>query len=152
QLQVNNGMALLVRTNSEDVNTFNGLIGGPFASSSGVVLYSGFTINAAELPTSSGNYFAHFKDGSTGFRGKIFVSTAGAAPGHYRIGVANAANGVSASVANDLATNTTYLVVSRYNTGTGDSVVWVNPVSVASGGAAAKDIVTTQTIAQYALR
>ena len=153
QMQVANGMALIVRTNSEDVNTFTGFAGGaPFASSSGVVLYSGFTISVRELPTSAGNYFAHFKDTTTGFRAKIFISTTGAAAGHYRVGIANSGNAVSAAVANDLATNTTYLVVSRYNVSTGTSVVWVNPVSVATGGAAASDPTTTITVAQYGLR
>lgn len=153
QLQITNGMALIVRTNSEDLNTGTGFGGGsPFAPASGVVLYSGFTINLTELPTSAGNYFAHFKDTGNGFTAKIFVSTAGAAAGHYRIGIANTASTVTASVENDLATNTTYLVVSRYNVATGESVVWVNPVSIASGGVAANDTIGSITVAQYGLR
>ena len=153
QLQVTNLSAFLYRTNSEDVNTGIGFGGGsPFAPASGVVLYSGFTISLGELPNNAGNYFAHFKDTSTGFRAKIFVSTGGAAAGHYRIGIANSANSVSSNVANDLATNTTYLVVSRYNVGTGESAVWVNPVTLASGGSVANDVTTTMTVAQYGLR
>ena len=153
QLQVTNSSAFLYRTNSEDVNTGLGFSGGsPFAPASGVVLYSGFTISLSELPNTSGNYFAHFKDTGTGFRARIFVSTGGAAAGHYRIGIANSANSVSSNVANDLATNTTYLVVSRYNVATGESAVWVNPVTVASGGSVANDVTTTMTVAQYSLR
>jgi len=153
EMLVTNGTAQLSRFNTEDLNTGSGFAGGaPFASSSGVVLYSGFTINCEQLPTASGNYFAHFKDTGTGFRAKIFTSTAGAAAGNYRLGIANVANTVNAQVANDLATNTTYLVVSRYNVGTGESALWVNPVSVASGGAVATDNTSTQTVAQYGLR
>lgn len=154
QLQVTNGMALVVRTNSEDVNTSTGFGGGaPFAPASGVVLYSGFTINLAELPTSSGNYFAHFKDNSTGgLRGRIFVSTAGAATGHYRIGIANQSGSVAGQVVNDLATNTTYLIVSRYNVGTGESAVWVNPSSASAPAVVATDLASAMTVYQYALR
>lgn len=153
QLQVTNSSAYLYRTNSEDVNTGLGFGGGsPFAPASGVVLYSGFTISLAELPSTSGNYFAHFKDTGSNFRARIFVSTSGAAAGHYRVGIANSGNAVSANVSNDLATNTTYLVVSRYNVATGESAVWVNPVSVASGGTIPSDVTTTMTVNQYGLR
>lgn len=138
---------------TEDMNTGAGFGGGaPFAPASGVVLYSGFTFSMAKLPSSSGDYFTHFKDSSSGFKAKIYAGTANAAPGYFRIGIANGANNVSAQVPNDLATNTTYLVVSRYNVATAESVVWVNPVSVLSVGAVATDTTTTATIGQYALR
>ncbi|MEI2722346.1 MAG: hypothetical protein V9H26_02040 [Verrucomicrobiota bacterium] len=73
-------------------------------------------------------------------------------PGYYRIGIANGANIVTGEVASDLATNTTYQIVSRYNVGTGESFVWVNPASSASAGVSATDATSTLTIAQYGLR
>ncbi len=153
QMLVTNQTVQISEALTEDMNTFTGFGGGsPFAPASGVVLYSGFTFSVTKLPSSSGDYFAHFKDSGSNFRAKIFASTANAAAGQFRIGIANGANAVSAQVANDLATNTTYLVVSRYNVGTGDSVVWVNPTSTSSVGAAATDALSTATIAQYGLR
>lgn len=152
-LVVTNGTVQISQALTEDMNTGSGFTGGaPFAPASGVVLYAGFTINAEQLPSSAGNYFAHFKDSSTGFRAKIFTSRANAAPGYYRIGIANGANIVTGEVASDLATNTTYQIVSRYNVGTGESFVWVNPASSASAGVSATDATSTLTIAQYGLR
>jgi hypothetical protein len=153
QMLVTNGTVQISQSLGEDMNTGSGFTGGsPFAPASGVVLYAGFTINATQLPTSAGNYFAHFKDSSTGFRARIFTSRANAAPGNFRIGIANSAGAVSGEVATDLATNTTYQIVSRYNVGTGESVVWVNPASAAAPGVAAKDAPSTITVAQYGLR
>ena len=47
------------------------------------VLYVSFKINYTNLPSSSGGYFAEFKDGGTGFRARIFAQTAGAASGAF---------------------------------------------------------------------
>ncbi len=152
QMQVTNGMLQVNRNNSEDVNSGSGFIAS-FDPASAAVLYSGFTLRASELPSSTGNYFAHFKDtSSSGFRARIFASTANAAAGCFRVGIANQNNTASAQVANDLATNTTYLVVSRYNVATGDSALWVNPSSATSPATLATDNTSTLTIAQYAFR
>jgi hypothetical protein len=150
---VTNATVQLSQAFTEDMNTGTGFTGGaPFAPSSGVVLYAGFTINAAQLPSNAGDYFTHFKDATTGFRAKIFTSRANAAAGHYRIGIANSANVVSGEVATDLATDNTYQIVSRFNVGTGESMVWVNPASATSPGVAATDAPSTITVAQYGLR
>ena len=50
-----------------------------------------------------------------------YLSHCGCCSGTLSIGIANTASTVTASVENDLATNTTYLVVSRYNVATGES-------------------------------
>jgi hypothetical protein len=153
QMQVTNGTAQISRLNSEDVNTGTGFTGGsPFAPASGVVLFSGFTITFEQLPTSAGNYFAHFKDTGTGFAGKIYAHTTGAAAGTYRIGIANTANSFSVSYPVDLSTNTTYLVVSRYNVGTGESALWVNPASASSTPVLSTDTTGSVTVSQYGLR
>lgn len=153
QMLVTNGTAQISRFNGEDVNTGSGFTGGsPFAPASGTVLYAGFTITLEQLPTSAGNYFAHFKDNGTGFAGKLYVNTAGAAAGTYRVGIANTANSASVQYPNDLATNTTYLVVARYNVATGESALWVNPTSAVSSPVLATDTPGTITVSQYALR
>lgn len=153
QMLVTNGTAQISRLNTEDVNTGSGFANGsPFAPASAVVLYAGFTITFEQLPTSSGNYFAHFKDNGTGFTAKLFANTAGAAAGTFRIGIANTANAPSVQYPRDLSTNTLYLVVARYNVATGESALWVNPVSAASPPALATDNVGSITVSQYGLR
>lgn len=154
EIQITNGMALLSRTNSEDLNTGSGFGGGaPFAPSSGVVLYSGYTLRAGELPSNLGNYFTHFKDNTTsGFRARVFAQTAGAATNSFRLGIANNSSSVSGQVANDLALNTPYLVVTRYNVASGESAIWVNPKSANDAPTLATDLFSTMTVYQYALR
>ena len=80
-----------------------------------------------------------FKDdtGGTGFinhRARVFVTTSNAAPGYYRLGIANSLNTITTNgiVGTDLATNATQFVVVKFNVGTGFSALWVNPVSALS--------------------
>jgi hypothetical protein len=151
-LLVINGAAQLSTNATEDVGA--ALSGGPFSSSSGVVLYSGFTIMVTNLPTVAGDYIAHFKDTITGttFRAKLYACRTGAAAGKFRIGIANSANTVSITYPADLNANQTYLVVSRYNTGTGESVLWVNPTSETDTSVAAQDTLGTSSVGAYGLR
>ena len=92
QLQVTNGQAQLSRNQAEDVSA--PLPGAPYASSAGVVFYTGFQVTFTELPSSAGNYFLHLKDSDTGttFRAKVFANTANAATGLFRLGVSSSAN------------------------------------------------------------
>jgi hypothetical protein len=120
----------------------------------GVILYSKFTVNFAKLPSGSGgDYFAHYKDlGTSNFRARIFALTNGAAPGKFRIGIANGGFTVAA-VPQDLSPGTTYTVVSRYNVSTAQSTVWVDPTSnEASIGAAATDNTSPVEIDYYCFR
>lgn len=106
------------------------------------------------LPTVAGDYIAHFKDTITGttFRAKLYACRTGAAAGKFRIGIANSANTVSITYPADLNANQTYLVVSRYNTGTGESVLWVNPTSETDTSVAAQDTLGTSSVGAYGLR
>jgi hypothetical protein len=151
QVQVTNGWAYLSFTNTEDVAAL--LTNGPFASSLGVVFYTSFTLRETVLPSATGNYFAHLKDSASGttFRSKIFAATSGAAPGSYRIGIANQGN-VGAFAPLDCSLDTDYFVVARYNSGTGESVLWVNPTSEASQSTAATDSAITSSVGAYGLR
>jgi hypothetical protein len=152
-LLVINGAAQLSGARSEDLAAALAAP-APFAYNSGVVLYTSFTITFSNLPSNLGDYFAHLKNTATGstFRSKIYANTANAAAGHYRIGIANAANNVSAQFPLDLATNQTYLIVMRYNSGTAESVLWVNPSNEGSTSVAASDLSTPDTIGFYGLR
>jgi len=151
-LLVINGTAQLSTERSEDLAA--ALANSPFAADSGVLLYASFNITFSNLPTSAGDYFVHFQDTITGstFRDKIYASTTNAADGHFRLGVANAANNVSAQFPLDLNTNQSYFVVTRYNTGTGESVLWVNPNNESSPGAVAQDLTTAAIVGDFGLR
>jgi hypothetical protein len=51
-----------------------------------------------------------------------------------------------------LTTNQSYFVVTRYNTGTGESVLWVNPNNESSTSAAAQDSTTAAIVGDFGLR
>jgi hypothetical protein len=151
-LLVINGAAQLSTERSEDLAA--GLAYSPFAADSGVLLYASFSITFSNLPTPAGDYFVHFQDTITGsnFRDKLYASTTNAAAGFFRLGVANAANTVNAQFPLDLTTNQSYFVVTRYNTGTGESVLWVNPNNEYSPSAAAQDSTTAAIVGDFGLR
>ena len=60
-MAVSSGRILLKFSDGEDVNAL--LAVEPYATGSSAVFYTRFTVNFSALPTSSGGYFAHFKDG-----------------------------------------------------------------------------------------
>ena len=125
-----------------------------YPPASGVIFYVSLTVNYQVLPNAAGAYFAHFRDGNNGFRGRIYAARTGAAAGSYRLGVANAANSISSAalIPTDLATNHTYFVVLRYNAATAESRLWVDQVSEASPGVDAVDSAQPVTIQGFTFR
>jgi len=150
QMKVVSGRIILSKANSEDVHAT--LAGQPYASTSGAILYVSFKLNYTNLPATSGSYFAEFKDGGTGFRGRIFAQTAGATTGTFRIGIANAASSPSAVFPTDLQTNTDYTVVARLSVSNATNTLWVNPVAETDAGVTATDAATAQSITAYGFR
>ena len=150
QMKVVSGRVFLSKANSEDVHAT--LAGQPYASTSGAILYVSFKLNYTNLPATSGSYFAEFKDGGTGFRGRIFAQTAGAAAGAFRIGIANAAASPSAVFPADLVTNTDYTVVARLSVSNATSTLWINPYTETDAGVTATDAATAQSITAYGFR
>jgi hypothetical protein len=149
--QITNGTLKLIAALTEDVSTE--LTNRPYAPASGAILYASFTVTCLELPSTTGSYFAHFKDdGALGFRARVFASTANAAPGTLRLGLANATSGASVQFPTDLATNVPHLVVTRYNTATGISTLWVNPASEFDPNVTATDSPNLLTVHTYAFR
>ena len=150
---VNAGAVSITQTNDEDFNReFAPTLLPP---ESGVILYASFKVNFSALPTSSGSYFAHYKDtGALNFRGRVFSSSQGAAAGKFRLGVANTANSISTNGLHPtfLDTNVTYAVVSRYNVGTDETTLWINPASEASPSVTATDAATPIMVDSFALR
>ena len=117
-------------------------------------MYASFTVNFGELPTSSGSYFAHFKDNSTGYRARVWASTTGALGGSFRLGIGNSssATATSGQLTNNLSLNTTYTVVARYNVGTGVSTIWLNSTAESDPSVTASDTPGPINITSYAFR
>ena len=150
QVKVVAGRIYLSKANSEDVQAT--LAGQPYAPASSAVLYVSFKINYTNLPSSSGGYFAEFKDGGTGFRARIFAQTAGAASGAFRIGIANAGSSPAAVFNADLLTNTDYTVVARMAVSNVVSTLWLNPSAETNAGVTATDTASAATITSYGFR
>lgn len=151
EITVTNG-AILIGTNNEDLG--DALSGAPYHGSNGVVFYTSFTVNFSYLPSVGGDYFFSLKQSDTdtiNFRYKVFSQRANAAVGKFRLAVANYAN-APVQLDRDLSSNVLYEVVGRYNSGTGESVLWVNPLSEQSAGAVATDQPGSADIGGVALR
>jgi hypothetical protein len=146
------GKLRLYATNSADINAF--LTNTPYTPASGTILYSRFVVNFSVLPTATGTgeYFAHFKEfANTQFRARIFATTNGAASGHYRIGIANGGF-ASTTFPWDLTPGASYVIISRLNIATGNSRLWVSPVSESSPSVDGTDSIGPVTIYSYAFR
>jgi hypothetical protein len=139
-------------TQTEDINSV--LIGAPYATDSGRTLYSAFTVNFKTLPNLPGEYFAHFLGGSGTFRARLYTTIIDAAPGSYRLAIANTSGTVSNAVAFplDLLPDVEYLVVVRYDVASGASTLWVNPRAETDASVAATDSAQPTTINAWAFR
>ena len=141
------------RSLTEDLSaTF---IGAPPATNSGAALYSKFTVNFNELPTTNGAYFAHFKDAGINFRGRIWSSVDQAEVGKFRLGIGNGSesNARTAQFPLDLELNTPYTIVTRHDLATGASTLWINPTAESSTSVTAADSITNLVVlSAYAFR
>jgi hypothetical protein len=115
------------------------------------IVYASFTINVSTLPTSSGGYFADFKDTTNDYVGHVFIATKGTVvPGTYRLAIDNGATSSSAAGVQffplDLATGITYQVVFSYdvnnNAPLAGATLWVNPASAADANVYGTDTLT----------
>lgn len=149
QVDVSTGAVNLTQSESEDVNAKLG--GGPYAANSGVVLYAKFTVRFTALPAGTGTYFAHFKDGGTGYRARVFASTSGADVGKFRLGIAEAAN-TATFLERDLALDTPYPVIVRYDVATAASTLWVDATAESDPSVSATDDGTPISVEAFALR
>jgi PEP-CTERM motif len=147
QVDVQSGVVNLTENESEDVSAM--LSGNPYTTGD---LYLSMLLNFSALPTASGGYgfFADFYGASQ--RGRLFVTTVGAAPGDFRLGVSNGSTLVSEALPVDLSLNQTYVAVVRYNLDSVATTVWVNPLSEADTSATAIDAVTASAIQSIELR
>jgi hypothetical protein len=150
---VENGWLRLAFDRAEDINA--PLQGAPYEPAGTVsTLYAGFTLRVTSLPTTTGAYFAHFRNSTTAHRARVWISRAGGDPDRFRLGIGNS-GGASASSGPwpaDLTPDTDYRVVIRYNVATGLSSIWVNPTAESEPGATATDAVGLINISTFALR
>ena len=148
------GFAYIVGTNNGDLGA--AFIGGAtYSGSTGLVAYTSFTVNFSYLPSVGGDYFFHLAASATdssSFHDKVFANRAGAATGKFRMAIANQASSAVGQFSRDLMPGATYAVVTRYNSATGDSVLWINPTSEQNPGAAAGDSPGSTTIGGVGLR
>ena len=135
QLQAGSGVATIVGGNTENLQAR--LLGSPYKTNSGAVLYSSFTVNMnpSELPSANGSYFTAFNDGSgatADVEGCLVAATNGAAQNKYRLGIANVvgADATSAQMfPQDLTPGVNYFVVLRLALSNGYSTLWISPTN-----------------------
>lgn len=148
QCQVTNHRLQITASQSEDVVA--PLAGGPYLKTNGLVLYAGFRVTFLALPKALPSYFAHFGSG-TSLRGRIYAGTTNAAPGCFQLLVANGSDAATA-LPQDLTTNTSYCVVSRYDLDSATASLWVNPLAETDACATATDPQTAVSISAYGFR
>ena len=152
EVKVVSESVLLSQTNSEDVSME--LAGQPYPPSTNLWLYASMKVRFSSLPSGQGTYFAHFKAaGTSGFAGKIFATTNGAAAGSFRVGIANTSSSVSAVLNSDLSLQVDYVLVLRYAVSNSVSTLWLNPAAESDASVTATDPPgLLNTIAAFALR
>lgn len=148
EIQVVNSQLALGVPFTEDVNTVLPL--GPFAAEAGLSFYASFRIHFSELPGSSGDYVAHFN--TSGARCRFIAQTLNAAPGKFRLAIANANVDLAAPLPLDLVTNLSHLVVLRYDADTATSTLWVNPLGELDRGTNATDIASPVPVSTFCFR
>ncbi len=152
EVKVVAGQVLLAQTNSEDVGAL--LAGQPYGGSAPETLYAGFLFRLTALPGGGGEYFAHFASGvgSGTHRARVFVTTSGAAPGAFRLGLANASGAPNQLLPRDLALDTDYFLVLRYTPSNAASGLWLNPGAETDPSLAAADSASVIPISSFRWR
>jgi hypothetical protein len=152
QTKVAGGVLRLLSAQTEDVNAL--LIGSPYPTNHGTVLYASFNVSFSSLPNDRADYFAHFRETGGAFHARVFVSTTNSPAGTFRLGIGNTATTVTnaVTVERDLSTGVSYLAVVRYNVDSGISTLWVDPNSESAAGVSATDTPDPAAIATFAFR
>jgi hypothetical protein len=147
QVDVASGKVNVTESESEDVS--RSLTGAPYTTG---LLYAAMDVTFTSLPsTAAGTYFYHFKDATTsGFRGRVYAMTTGAATGTLRFGIADTTTTVAA-IPVDIALNTTHRLVIANDPSTGRSTLYLDSPTE-TGGTVATDATTPLAISTIALR
>lgn len=84
---VSGQVSLVGGSNREDVH--GELLGAPYTTNSGAILYATLTVNFTTAPSPTGTYFAHFRGDKNTHYCRIFATSADAPHGFFRFGIAN---------------------------------------------------------------
>jgi Big-like domain-containing protein len=139
QLKAGSGVAT-VNTAGNTENLQAQLLGSPYKTNSGAVLYSSFTVNmsSSTLPTANGSYITAFNDASgntADVEDCLVAATNGAAPGYYRLGIANVVGATALNAKmfpQDLLPGSNYVVITSLVLSNGFSTLWINPTNQSS--------------------
>lgn len=153
QLQVVNGAAIIDQgTTAAGKEDLNRLLSTSFdpATDNTSAIYGSFTVNFSSLPAApgtftAGSYFFHLKSTAANeFYGRIGANTEGAAPGTFRIALANESWSSAGTVEypQDLNLGTSYVVAFKYDLATDRTTLWIDPTSEASTSITATDTVS----------
>jgi hypothetical protein len=160
QIQVVSGV-VTIDTANETEGLQAALLGAPYATNSGAVLYSSFIVNVQDftkLPIKNGAYFALFNDGSNNgnYEGRLIAATNGAAPGNYRLGITSfgsvATNSNTQMFPQDLLVGNNYTVVTALVLTNGHPTLWINPSSQSSPSVTVTNNASVNGISTYAFR
>jgi hypothetical protein len=148
ETQILGGKLYLTNNASEDINRW--FTNAPVLNTSGQLIYTRFILNVSQLPTANGvgEYFTHVYGFSGAFRARVFASTNGAAPGKFRLAI-SVSSFTPVQFPQDLSPNQSYVVITRYNSATGESALWVDAASETSQNVSATD--TASTITAYGI-
>ncbi len=144
-VQVNaSGAAVLRGGSAEDVNRT--LTGAPYSDGT---LWASFDLDfslGTIAATGVNTYVLHFKDTSTGFRGRVFIGSSTAADTDlFRLGIENdAGDGATAIFSSDLDRTSVHSVTVAYDITAGTSKLWVDAPS--SGPATVQDTTPPTTV------
>jgi len=139
QVDTSGTVTLLQGPNSrEDVNRKVG------AFTPGNTYYAGFILSVGGAETVTNTYFAHFLEGTSTFRSRVWVTAD--AGGDYTLAFGNGSS-IESTWADTLSFNTPYTVVMSFDFDSGNANLWVNPLDINSTSIAA----TASTSAQSAL-
>jgi hypothetical protein len=159
-LHSGNGAGLFVKNGAAELDSSTDVLrddvhaplaGAPIKPDSGASLFASFDVKLVVLPKGAGGYFAHFKDSGTTYRARVYATTSGAPAGYYRLGIANGGTAFVALQTN-LALNTTYRVMVRYDVASAASALWVNRAAETDPAVLATDSATAAEMVSFALR
>ncbi|RMH13788.1 MAG: hypothetical protein D6698_13530 [Gammaproteobacteria bacterium] len=99
----------------------------------------------------NGLYFAHFKDATTNFPGRVFITNP-VAGGDFSFGIEANDSSVDKVWASDFSFDTTQIVVMAYDGNTGKAELWINPTNEGSTRLVTANASTGQLVESFALR
>jgi hypothetical protein len=149
ECQVINDELQVTASETEDVAI--GLPGAPYAKNLDTVLYTSFKVNFQALPKNTPDYFAAFVSGSS-LIARVYANSATNAPaGTFRLAIANGSS-TNTAYAEDLNTNNSYTIVTRYNIDTATASMWLDPASESDPAVTATDPLTPASVSSFLFR